>query len=344
MRKLIIHIGAHKTGSTAIQKFLFEYAKYFEENFNFIYPIEKQVNPKFGFWGHHYLTWYFTPKKKELDLNILNLAFNSFINQISLYREKDFLISSEDFTWNNKVDEFINHLRDFFDEIFVLMYFRRQVDAALSLYQTGVVNEGYTMSFYEWFDNAKPLFDYYAIAERFEKAGCKIVLRPFIRDKFDSREVILDFLKSVSQILERPIIPPESFKPGNIRVNISLPDFICLMIRYYNAQPSKDKVVPVLKELGHKLINLMPELPTTDLIPPSHKNKIIEIYKESNKLLCEKYVGVEFLDWLNKEIDESDALFNERFGFSGSQLVELSKTFIKVIEEFNKKKLEVQKC
>lgn len=334
MRRLIIHIGAHKTGSTAIQKFFHDYTRYFEENFNLIYPVENQTNPEHHFWGHHYLTWYFVrPKKIKINIKALEQAFNSFIVQISSNKEKDFLISSEDFTWNYRVGDFINEIKSFFDEIYILIYVRRQVDAAISLYQTGVVNSGFTTSFHEWFEEAKSIFDYWSIAERYEKLGCKVVVRPFMRDKFEGGDVIIDFLKALTSIVGRNIVPPEDYKFNSIKINVSVPDFICMMIRHYNAQPSKDKVVPVLRELGYKLIDLIPNLPKTDIIPPSAKNKIVETYKESNRLLCEKYLGLEYIDWLNEEVRLSDEVFFNRFGFQGSQLVELCKIFIKVIDK-----------
>lgn len=337
MRKLIIHIGAHKTGSTAIQKFFFDYNKFFEKNFDLIYPIEHQVAPKYGFWGHHYLTWYFNPPGyKRVNINTTNQALNSFIEQISSYEEKVFLISSEDFTWNYKVKEFINHIKGFFDDIYVVMYVRRQIEAAPALYQTGVVNEGLTISFQEWFKKAQPLFNYWDIAERWESAGCKMIVRPFMKDKFHQGDVILDFLEAISLLLDKKLTPPPDYKPNSIRVNISVPDFICTMIRFYNEHPSRDKVVPVLKELGYKLIELFPDLPKLDFIPPSEKNKIVEMYKDSNKRLCEKYLNLKYLDWLNKEVAESDEVFLERFGYPGSQLVELAKVLIKIIDKLKK--------
>ena len=336
MRRLIIHIGAHKTGSTAIQKFFFDYTKYFEENFNLIYPIENQTNPEYHLWGHHYLTWYFVRPKKVLNIKALEQAFSSFIVQISSNKEKDFLISSEDFIWNYRVEDFINEIKSFFDDIYILIYVRRQVDAAISLYQTGVVNSGLTISFHEWFEEAKSIFDYWSIVERYEKLGCKVIVRPYMRNKFEGGDVILDFLKSLSSIVGRNIVPPDDYKPNSIKMNVSVPDFICMMIRHYNAQPSKDKVVPVLRELGYKLVDLIPDLPKADFIPPSVKNKIVKIYEDSNRLLCERYLGLEYIDWLNEEIKESDEFFFGRFGFQGSQLVELCKTFIQVIDKFKK--------
>lgn len=282
------------------------------------------------------MTWRFTPPAINTDL--LELAFKSFMNTIS-ENDEDTLISSEDFIWNNRLPEFIDHVKKHVDEIVVIMYVRRQVKSALSLYQTGVVNQEVKESFQEWFDKAKPLFDYYNIAKQWEKVGCKVFVKPFIRDRFEMKDVILDFLNTISQLTGKKILPPFEYKPNSIRINITIPDFITMMIRYYNSQDSKDKVVPVLRELSLKLIDLLPDLPKLDFVPTSSKRNILETYKESNKLLCEKYLGLEYLDWMNKEIEGDDKEFYERFGYSGAQLVELSKSIIKLINEFTKRRL-----
>lgn len=333
-RKLIIHIGAHKTGSTSIQKFFASYSNYFETHFNLVYPIENQIRPEFGYWGHHYLTWYYTPPKKNLDPNNLKLAFNNFINLISS-NNKDVLLSSEDFIWNIKTKEFISDVRNKFNEIVVIMYVRRQVDAVLSLYQTGVVNQDNIETFQDWFTRAAFLFDYYSIAKHWEELSCKVIVKPFMRERFYSRDIILDFLKTLGEILDREISPPEDYEPQSIKVNVSLPDFITMMIRYYNSQPSKDKVVPILRELGLKLIEIMPDLPKYDFVPPSLKREIINTYKDSNRLLCEKYLGLEYLEWLNKDIEEDDKIYFERFGYPGAQLVELCKVIIRILDNEN---------
>ncbi len=332
MRKLIIHIGAHKTGSTAIQKFFYDYHEYFEDTFGLIYPVKDQVDPEFGFWGQHYLTWYFTPPPEGFDLNTTNTAFKSFLEIIS-ENKKDVLISSEDFTWNDKIDQFVNHVRKYFDEILVIMYVRIQVEAALSLYQTAIINYNYAESFQQWFDEAKSLFDYYAIANRWETLGCRVIVKPYIREQFDNKDIILDFLNTISQALGRKISAPHEYKPDSIKMNISLPDFITMMVRYYNSQPSKDKVVPILKELGLKLIELLPDLPKYDFVPASIKKNVLEIYKESNRLLCENYLGLEYLNWLNQEIQEEEEKFYKRFGYPGGRLVELAQAVIRILEK-----------
>jgi len=330
MRNLILHIGAHKTGSTSIQKFFYLYHDFYLKNYQILYPTSKEI---ICVLGHHYITWYFTPPNAKLDKDILSQAYKAFLELISTKKD-NILISSEDFTWNTRINEFIEVVRPYFDVIYTILYVRPQVEAALSLYQTGVVNHGMTSSFNEWFEKAIPLFDYYSIAKRFADLGSKVIVRPF-RRKNKTDDIILDFIDTLSIILDRKLTVPEDYKLYSIKVNITLPSFITLMILFYNSQPSKDKVVPFLKKLGLILRKLKPDIPTLDFVPPSMKRNIVEIYRESNKKLCEEYLGIEYLEWLSPNIEETDEEYL-RNKYPGSEVAELCEVVLDILNQLRK--------
>jgi len=331
MRKLIIHIGAHKTGSTAIQKFFYVYYDFYLKNFQILYPTSKKIICGFG---HHYITWYFTPPAYKLDKDILSQAYKAFLELISS-KKYNILISSEDFTWNTRINEFIEVVKPYFDVIYTILYVRPQVEAALSLYQTGVANHGMTNTFNKWFEKAIPLFDYYSIAKRFSELNCEVMVRPYKKEKFKNEDIIFDFVDTLSGILKGKLTVPEDYKPNSIKVNVSLPSFITSMILYYNSQPSKDKVVPILKELGLILRKLKPDIPTLDFVPPFMKRDIVELYRESNKKLCEEYLGIEYLEWLSPNIEERDEEYF-RNKYPGSEIADLIKVVLDILNQLRR--------
>jgi len=331
MRILIIHIGAHKTGSTAIQKFFYLYHDFYLKNFQILYPTSKEIIHAFG---HHYITWYFTPPSAKLDKDNLSQAYKAFLELISTKKD-NILISSEDFTWNTRINEFIEVVKPYFDVIYTILYVRPQVEAALSLYQTGVVNHGMTSSFNKWFEKAIPLFDYYSIAKRFSELNCEVIVSPFKKENFKNEDIIFDFVDTLSGILGEKLIIPEDYKPKSININISLPSFITLMIRFYNSKPSKDKIVPILKQLGLILRELRPDISTLNFVSPSVKRKIIEIYRESNKKLCEEYLGIEYLEWLSPNIEETDEEYL-RNKYPGSEIADLCEVVLDILNQLRK--------
>jgi hypothetical protein len=331
MRILIIHIGAHKTGSTAIQKFFYFYYDFYLKNYQILYPASKEIICGFG---HHYITWYFTPPNAKLYKDNLSQAYKAFLELISTKKD-NILISSEDFTWNTRINEFIEVVKPYFDVIYTILYVRPQVEAALSLYQTGVANHGMTSSFNKWFEKAIPLFDYYSIAKRFSELNCEVIVRPYKKEKFKNEDIIFDFVDTLSGILGEKLIIPEDYKPRSIKINVSLPSFITLMIRFYNSKSSKDKIVPILKQLGLILRELRPDISTLNFVSPSVKRKIIEIYRESNKKLCEEYLGIEYLEWFLPYIEETDEEYL-RNKYPGSEIAELCEVVLDILNQLRR--------
>jgi predicted house-cleaning noncanonical NTP pyrophosphatase (MazG superfamily) len=107
------------------------------------------------------------------------------------------------------------------------------------------------------------------------------------------------------------------------------------MILFYNSQPSKDKVVPFLKKLGLILRKLKPDIPTLDFVPPSMKRNIVEIYRESNKKLCEEYLGIEYLEWLSPNIEETDEEYL-RNKYPGSEVADLCEVVLDILNQLRK--------
>jgi len=218
-KKLIIHIGAHKTGSTAIQNLLYEDKTFFEEKFNIFYPIEGLTDINKMFTGQHFIPWFY-----------LGDNFKKLIENFDIFREiflksikKDYpylLFSSENFILfkEEHIANFLNELKEFVNDILIICYVRNQIQSSIALYQTNVIVYRIKDQFPQWFDNSKEMFDYYSIVKRWENAGCKVIVRPFDRKWLKDGDVIPDFLNVLSTITEQEIKPPPEYSRKNLEL------------------------------------------------------------------------------------------------------------------------------
>ena len=186
-KKLILHIGAHKTGTTAIQTFIYENRE----------ALNKQgfYMPDFLFCEEH--------KPAELRYSIINKDENrtrAYLRDI-VGRAKErscetVIISDEDFCETNKDD--LNNVKifsEFFEQIDVLMYCRRPDRQSESAYAFCVMwkTTKYSGSPEKWFME-HPGKDYYGHARYYQQAilGCTIKLVSY---DFNAHNLIGSFVE-----------------------------------------------------------------------------------------------------------------------------------------------------
>ena len=169
-KKAIIHIGGHKTGTTAIQAFCVLNAKRLEQ-LEIIYPLELLSHPgKVWGQGHHGLVNLFmdaTTFWKSFNLRPTKMKDEEIVAYLkSLPRGKNILLSTENLVWlDNKSIKALKQYLDGYD-VHVVLYVRRQDDALQALYQTVVTSIGETRQFIDYVDDVvRALFKYDRIAE-----------------------------------------------------------------------------------------------------------------------------------------------------------------------------------
>ena len=130
MRKLFLHIGTHKTGTSSIQRFLYENNTTLIKNN--VYYLKEFTNNN----AHHELAKCFRDlnddKKKSLLL--------SYKDKVQTIRSGIFILSSERFGWllKSKDVKYLYDQLDIFDEINIIVYFREPSSYLKSFYQTTV--------------------------------------------------------------------------------------------------------------------------------------------------------------------------------------------------------------
>ncbi len=166
---MILHVGTHKTGTTSIQKAL-------EQNRNWLQE-RGYVYPSLGRLHHHNVI------AQRLALNGQTDDVRSALGQVSghtliLSAEEFWGMTRNDEDWNEycrpdywqRRVEYLKRVRaalSDFEEIIVLICFRRQVEYAASLYATKLLNGRFRGSFEDFRSRSKPLFDYRRQLEAF---------------------------------------------------------------------------------------------------------------------------------------------------------------------------------
>jgi hypothetical protein len=130
MSKIVLHVGTAKTGTTTIQKLLYEKKRSLEEAGVYC-PIAGRLHPEMG--GHHLLAWSILyPDKYDQS------AWSLLLSELNCVDEDQYpliVLSSENFSLltPDNISLVHNYLEDF--DVTILVYLRNQKDFMISLYK-----------------------------------------------------------------------------------------------------------------------------------------------------------------------------------------------------------------
>lgn len=149
---LLIHMGRHKTGTTALQVFLHQNNKKLQE-YGWCYPDLKREMPQLQMWrqGGDEKNGDFFYKEKELEiggvrykergnLDILTENWDKIWEQVLKHLRKYNVILSEEALWY-EADHFLTGAKQKYDNIKVIVYLRRQ-DTAMESWWNQMVKGG----------------------------------------------------------------------------------------------------------------------------------------------------------------------------------------------------------
>lgn len=240
LKKLILHIGVHKTGSTAIQTFLYK-------NNNL---LNKQ-----GFYMPDFL---YCPEHKPAEIRYSILKKDSkrtkdlLKQMIQNAKEKQcdtVIISDEDYCKANEHDlSNVKIFGEFFEEIEVLIYCRRPDRQSESGYAFCVMWETskYSQSPEYWYSN-NPGKNYFFIANFYQQTiqGCNIKLVSY---DFNSNRLIDSFITACNMKEEAYTLPYKN------ESNISANKYMIEVMNEVNKYKLNNKLFKEIKEyvLNHK--------------------------------------------------------------------------------------------
>ena len=219
-KKVFLHIGFHKTGSTSIQMFLFEHQEQLKHA-GYLYP--KSGMPP-GSLGQHSLAWDIRKGSQK--------SWHRLLDEIQASDAPNVIISSEDFEQLNKqqCSEVLHLLDDF--EIHIVVYIREPEKLLLSAYKGNVKAGRISQSFTDFSRQSIRRCDFPALIRKWRfvyRMNDHFIVRSFDQ-AIHHKGLITDFLGIVDSKLQQEFPNPDTF-----HANASPPNATIRVLRRCNA-------------------------------------------------------------------------------------------------------------
>ena len=205
-KRLILHIGLCKTGSTSIQNILYGNKEKLADN-DICYPDfsrnNHNENISFAFldepWNNHFF------RKRDITKDNYKQKQKEYIDRLIKWCKKDyslFIVSFEVITWytENEIKNILSFFREYFEVIQVLAYVREPYSFTRSFFQQVVMADvctGGMKDYLKYTIDLRVIENYRAV--RFWKNAVgkdNMIIRPFNKTALKEKGLIQDFLTS----------------------------------------------------------------------------------------------------------------------------------------------------
>lgn len=296
--RFILHIGAPKTGTKAIQIFLDNNREVLLERYSILYPNTGKVTS-----AHHLFPWNLFKelvppllRKSYIELDIKELS-QMLTDECALHHHLSAIIlSSEGFFFLNK-----EKLLDFNKSLKlkvtdIICYIRRQDLFVDTLYRQNVKYDKLTRPFKEYYTDYLSILKYDHLLSNWKQVfpEAKIIPRIYDRKLFPEGNVILDFLTTLGIKMSEAI----EYK---IEVNPSLSHLSTLVMKkvnekFYLSDEDLEKVVQYLIYLDSQEGS-----PIKTFFTLQERIEFLERFKDSNEKLFRKFFKTENQFMLSEE-------------------------------------------
>lgn len=184
-KKIILHIGTNKTGTSSIQSFLFKNKEALREK-NILYTDKFIFNH-----AHHNIAKLFkgaSPKELNIQSNWLKIL------EKEMYSYETIILSSELFHTIQDLSLLQNFLKSY--DVTVILYIRDHLTYLASWYQQAVQLRNITCKFDEFVKLDYTRLDYNHLINRWKNAfgSTAVKVRVFDRSKLINNDIIDDFI------------------------------------------------------------------------------------------------------------------------------------------------------
>jgi hypothetical protein len=310
MTTVYFHIGTPKTGTTSIQKFLFDNREKLLEK-RYLYPLTG-IQPRHRFSGntaghynHHNLFWALTKdQNKVYDPNAG--GWEDLQREINSVQPEYVIISAEGFFRKKGFNSNqLSLVRDYLSryETRIIVYLRRQDDWLQSLYGQQVKSHGYGGDIDQIIVEEKGSLDYYNMLEPWKNLFGKenIVVKIYEEERLNDG-LNYGFLKSIGVNVDDTRRDFQNSEPHNISPSIKSIKIMRVLNKVLGDQMSNYH--RKLKKLYFKYLvpdtlisrfisNLPESLISNELLSIEERVNIMKEFEESNRKVAQEYLGRE---------------------------------------------------
>lgn len=274
---LVLHVGLHKTGTSAIQHFFWSHFEDLEKA-GVLYPMAGRPADSALAYGHHEIPWSLNKRWEHNPDAIAMLR-----NEIMQSDAKLAIVSSEEFDRLGR-----DHILRLSEELpfptRVLFYYRRQSAILDGVYRTAVIREGEDRDiemFARGYDGA---MDFYAFAENWAAAFGEenIIARSYDPALFPGGDVVADF-RSLLDIPDTPALEGDD-RP----YNKSPPWHTIEAFRQLRRLKMSDETMEILAT-ALETVDLASPVDKGLVISPGNARQIDLAYADSNAAFHAKY-------------------------------------------------------
>lgn len=284
--KVVLHIGTHKTGSSAIQHVLWENRQRLSRH-GYLYPKTDS-----GQRGHHEIAWAIRSATGGRTPAVGNGVLDRLRKQFESPKHHTTIISSEEFEFANRPEQ-IKLVKRLFGkaDVKVVLYLRRQDKLLLSEYNQHVrmPETRFPGSIYDFYirHNFVQRLNYLAVLKKWARAfGTEnIVVRPFETGQFANGNLIDDARQalSIAEDVELQI-------PAGLRANASLSGAASMVLSQANRRDLDAQTHGRVVELLYQYDGDLDGGPV-HLLSDRNAQELMQKYAESNQEVARRFLG-----------------------------------------------------
>jgi hypothetical protein len=265
---LVLHIGTHKTGTSALQTYLSRRPEVLEQAGARYVQSARSAGK-----AHHELPWAIRGKRgAEMS------AWRDLRAELDAYSSVENIVSSEGFWFSDPaaVKAELQGVRD----IRIVMYLRRQDKYLQSLYKQSVTG-GRKTAFSDWLERSRERGDYLAVVEQWaaQFGADALVVRPYERDGHT-----IDVVKDFGEFLGIDVGERKRGKTHNPSPRLELLQFI-RAFNQLDLNVDRDKFF-------YSFIHRNPDyIRSADLLSYEQSTSLLSEYADGNRVLAERYHG-----------------------------------------------------